>query len=54
MTGRMLIQVPESPESNEDSERKQAGEYSGVPGVQAAKRVGHPREVEAASPWRSI
>ena len=48
---RTLSQAPEAPDSNEDSERIQAGEDCGVLGVQAAKRVGCPREVEAASPW---
>ena len=53
MPGRTLTQAPEAPDSNEDSERSQAGEESGVPGVQAAKRVSNPRDMEAASPWRS-
>ncbi|KAI4545131.1 hypothetical protein MG293_005397 [Ovis ammon polii] len=53
MPGRTLTQVPEAPDSNEDSERNQAGAESGVPGIQAAKRVNSPRDMEAASPWRS-
>jgi len=45
--------VPEATDSNEDLERNQGGEESGLPGVQAVQRVGCPREVEAARPWGS-
>ena len=45
--------MPEAPDSNEDSERNQAGAESGVSEIQAAKRVNSPKDMEAASPWRS-